>query len=187
MAPPPLQTAPLFLLFLLFITKIPQTSKGPNLTSTKGNLALTLPKILPLIAPSPLPPLPFQFCFYNITPNAFYLALHIGTARSEFTRHQVWQNNPFCPVRENATFALKPDGNLILTDSDGQTVWSTGTSNIGIVGLEVYAVSSYMTLDTDLSGKVLTTQLKPSQQASHYVSVDPTNLSARIEPIVLLM
>ncbi|KAJ6844070.1 epidermis-specific secreted glycoprotein EP1-like [Iris pallida] len=86
-----------------------------------------------------LPPFssPFQMCFYNTTPGEFYLALRMATRRSESTFRWVWRANPFSPVRDNATFSLRPDGDLVLANPDGKIVWSTNTANKGVVGLKI--------------------------------------------------
>ncbi|RRT45695.1 hypothetical protein BHE74_00025314 [Ensete ventricosum] len=85
----------------------------------------------------PIASSPFQFAFYNTTPDAFYLALRMGTVRSESILRWVWEANRGRPVRENATFSLLPNGNLVLAEADGRVVWSTNTANKGVVGLKV--------------------------------------------------
>ncbi|KAK1439647.1 hypothetical protein QVD17_05467 [Tagetes erecta] len=87
----------------------------------------------------PLPPFtsPFQFCFYNTTPNAYTLALRMGTRRDQTLMRWVWEANRGKPVRENATFTLGSDGNLILADADGRIVWQTNTANKGVVGFAI--------------------------------------------------
>ncbi|KAI7743702.1 hypothetical protein M8C21_014968 [Ambrosia artemisiifolia] len=86
-----------------------------------------------------LPPFnnPFQLCFYNTTPNAFTLALRMGTVRSESLMRWVWEANRGNPVRENATLTFGTDGNLVLADADGRVVWQTNTANKGVVGFQV--------------------------------------------------
>ncbi|CAL9190974.1 unnamed protein product, partial [Musa hybrid cultivar] len=85
----------------------------------------------------PIASSPFQFAFYNTTPDAFYLALRMGTLRSESILRWVWEANRGRPVRENATFSLLPSGNLVLAEADGRVVWTTNTANKGVVGLKV--------------------------------------------------
>ncbi|GJU19098.1 epidermis-specific secreted glycoprotein EP1-like protein [Tanacetum coccineum] len=82
-----------------------------------------------------LPPFtpPFQLAFYNNTPNAYYLALRMGTARTNSLMRWVWEANRGSPVRENATLSLGSDGNLVLAESNGQIVWQTNTANKGVV------------------------------------------------------
>ncbi|KAI3769325.1 hypothetical protein L6452_00426 [Arctium lappa] len=86
-----------------------------------------------------LPPFnnPFQLCFYNTTPNAFTLALRMGTVRSESLMRWVWEANRGNPVRENATLNFGSDGNLVLADADGRIAWQTNTTNKGVVGFQV--------------------------------------------------
>ncbi|KAD3066770.1 hypothetical protein R6Q59_019023 [Mikania micrantha] len=86
-----------------------------------------------------LPPFssPFQLCFYNTTPNAFTLALRMGTVRSESLMRWVWEANRGNPVKENATLKFGTDGNLVLADADGRVVWQTNTANKGVVGFQV--------------------------------------------------
>ncbi|GJY09693.1 epidermis-specific secreted glycoprotein EP1-like protein [Tanacetum coccineum] len=80
---------------------------------------------------------PFQLCFYNTTPNAYYLGLRMGTRRDGSLMRWVWEANRGSPVRENATFSLGSDGNLILAESTGQIVWQTNTANKGVVGFAI--------------------------------------------------
>nr|CAD1843239.1 unnamed protein product [Ananas comosus var. bracteatus] len=80
---------------------------------------------------------PFQLAFYNTTPGEFYLALRMGTVRSESVFRWVWEANRGRPVRDNATFSLLPDGNLVLSDADRRIVWSTDTAHRGVVGLKI--------------------------------------------------
>ncbi|CAN4102957.1 unnamed protein product [Withania somnifera] len=65
---------------------------------------------------------PFQLCFYNTTPNAWTLALRMGTGN---------------PVKENATFSLGRDGNLVLAEANGRIVWQTNTANKGVTGFKL--------------------------------------------------
>ncbi|GJT30543.1 epidermis-specific secreted glycoprotein EP1-like protein [Tanacetum coccineum] len=65
---------------------------------------------------------PFQLCFYNTTPNVYYLGLRMGTRRDGSLMRWVWEANRGSPARENATFSLGSDGNLILAESIGQIV-----------------------------------------------------------------
>lgn len=80
---------------------------------------------------------PFQLAFYNVTPNAFILALRMGTLRSESLLRWVWEANRAHPVRENAALTFGRDGNLVLADPDGHVAWQTGTANKGVVGLRL--------------------------------------------------
>ncbi|KAL3733883.1 hypothetical protein ACJRO7_023263 [Eucalyptus globulus] len=80
---------------------------------------------------------PFQLCFYNTTPNAFTLSLRMATRRSESLFRWVWEANRGNPVCENATFALRADGNLILAEADGRVAWQSRTANKGVVGFEL--------------------------------------------------
>ncbi|CAI9087281.1 OLC1v1021318C1 [Oldenlandia corymbosa var. corymbosa] len=85
----------------------------------------------------PLATHPFQFAFYNTTPNAYILGLRMGSIGSEATRRWIWEANRGKPVRDNATLTFGRDGNLVLADADGKVVWQTGTANKGVVGLEI--------------------------------------------------
>ncbi|KDP32539.1 hypothetical protein JCGZ_14742 [Jatropha curcas] len=82
---------------------------------------------------------PFQLCFYNTTPNAFTLALRMGTVRSESLMRWVWEANRGNPVGENATLTFGTDGNLALADADGRIAWQTNTSNKGVVGFKLFS------------------------------------------------
>ncbi|XVF04361.1 hypothetical protein REPUB_Repub05bG0075800 [Reevesia pubescens] len=85
----------------------------------------------------PIANAPFQLAFYNTTPNAFTLALRMATTRSESLFRWVWEANRGKPVRENATFSLGTDGNLVLADADGRIVWQSNTANKGVVGFKL--------------------------------------------------
>lgn len=86
---------------------------------------------------------PFQLCFYSATPNAFTLALRMGSPPisdrpdSMSLLRWVWEANRNRPVRDNATLSFRADGNLLLADFDGRVVWQTGTANKGVVGLKL--------------------------------------------------
>ncbi|XP_050237302.1 epidermis-specific secreted glycoprotein EP1-like [Mercurialis annua] len=80
---------------------------------------------------------PFQLAFYNTTPNAYTLALRMGTVRSESLMRWVWEANRGNPVRENATLTFGTNGNLVLADADGRIAWQTNTANKGVVGFKL--------------------------------------------------
>ncbi|KAI4320708.1 hypothetical protein MLD38_034161 [Melastoma candidum] len=80
---------------------------------------------------------PFQLFFYNTTPDAFTLAIRMGTRRSTSSRRFVWEANRGNPVGNNATLTFGANGNLVLADHDGRVAWQTGTANKGVVGLEM--------------------------------------------------
>ncbi|KAI5662392.1 hypothetical protein M9H77_21715 [Catharanthus roseus] len=80
---------------------------------------------------------PFQLCFYNTTPNAYTLALRMGTINSRLILRWVWEANRGNPVGENATFSLGQDGNLILAHANGRVAWQSGTANKGVVGFKI--------------------------------------------------
>ncbi|KAF2287319.1 hypothetical protein GH714_039618 [Hevea brasiliensis] len=63
---------------------------------------------------------PFQLCFYNTTPNAYTLALRMGTVRSESLMRWVWEANRGNPVGEKATLIFGTEGNLVLADANGR-------------------------------------------------------------------
>lgn len=85
----------------------------------------------------PIATSPFQLCFFNTTPGSFYLALRMATRRSESIFRFVWTANPSRPVGENATFSLRADGDLRLTDTDGALVFSSGTAGKDVVALRL--------------------------------------------------
>ncbi|PON73788.1 lectin domain containing protein [Trema orientale] len=78
----------------------------------------------------------FTLCFYNITPNAFVLALAMGDDRQDSNMRWVWEANRHEPVREGAKLTFGSNGNLALTDTDGRTIWQTDTAKKGVVGLK---------------------------------------------------
>lgn len=79
----------------------------------------------------------FQLVFFNTTPNAYALAIRMGYHGNAETMRFVWTANRNDLVRENATLKFGTDGNLLLSDVDGRVVWSTNTSNKGVVGIEL--------------------------------------------------
>ncbi|KAI3441473.1 Bulb-type lectin domain-containing protein [Psidium guajava] len=91
---------------------------------------------------------PFQLCFYNTTPNAFTLALRMATTRSESLFRWVWEANRGRPVRENATFALGADGNLVLADADGRVAWQSRTAGKGVVGFKLLPTGNMVLYDS---------------------------------------
>ncbi|XP_038691052.1 EP1-like glycoprotein 4 [Tripterygium wilfordii] len=91
---------------------------------------------------------PFQLCFYNITPNAFTLALRMGIQRTESLFRWVWEANRGNPVRENATLTFGQDGNLVLADADGRIAWRTNTSNKGGVGFRLLSNGNMVLYDS---------------------------------------
>ncbi|MBA0748771.1 hypothetical protein Gogos_002760 [Gossypium gossypioides] len=76
---------------------------------------------------------PFQLCFYNTTPNAFTLALRMGSPRSESIMRWVWEANRGRPVPWQTATANKgvvglkilPNGNLVLYDKKGKFIWQS--------------------------------------------------------------
>ncbi|KAF7112817.1 hypothetical protein RHSIM_RhsimUnG0189800 [Rhododendron simsii] len=49
----------------------------------------------------------------------------------------VWSANPNNPVSENANLTLTREGDLVLRNPDGSTVWSTGTVGISVAGMNL--------------------------------------------------
>ncbi|KAK9056920.1 hypothetical protein SSX86_024285 [Deinandra increscens subsp. villosa] len=98
----------------------------------------------------PLPPFtfPFQLCFYNTTPNAYTLALRMGTRRDQTVMPWVWEANRGKPVRENATLSLRADGNLVLADANGRIAWQTNTANKGVVGFAILSDGNIVLRDS---------------------------------------
>ena len=110
---------------------------GPYIVEYDGNY-----RTLPIFAS------PFQFCFYNTTPNAYTLALRMATTRSESLFRWVWEANRGKPVGENATLTFGTDGNLVLAHADGRVAWQTGTANKGVVGLRLLPTGNLVLYDS---------------------------------------
>ncbi|KAF2314386.1 hypothetical protein GH714_025956 [Hevea brasiliensis] len=91
---------------------------------------------------------PFQLCFYNTTPNAFTLALRMGTVRSESMMRWVWEANRGNPVGENATLTFGTEGNLVLADANGRIAWQTYTANKGVVGFNLLSNGNMVLYDS---------------------------------------
>ena len=53
------------------------------------------------------------------------------------TMRFMWTTNRNDLIRENASLKYETDGNLLLFDADDREVWSTNTSNRGVVGIEL--------------------------------------------------
>jgi D-mannose binding lectin len=51
--------------------------------------------------------------------------------------HIIWAANPDKPVGYNSTLELTKDGNLMLKDTNGAVVWSSGTTNMSVVGMNL--------------------------------------------------
>ncbi|KAG9149994.1 hypothetical protein Leryth_010052 [Lithospermum erythrorhizon] len=90
---------------------------------------------------------PFQLCFYNTTPNTYYLGLRVGTVRSTSLMRWVYDFNRGNPVHEKATFSLGTDGNLVLADADGRVAWQSGTANKGVVGFQLMSTGNMVLYD----------------------------------------
>ncbi|CAA7056696.1 unnamed protein product [Microthlaspi erraticum] len=89
----------------------------------------------------------FRLCFFNTTPNAFTLAIGMGTGSSDSIIRWVWQANPKNPVREEASLSLGPEGNLVLAQPDGKIVWQTKTESKGVIGLTMYENGNLVLFD----------------------------------------
>lgn len=128
------------LCFLFSISFIAHASVPPSSTFkyvNEGEFGEYISEYGPDYRPLPLGTSPFQLMFYNTTPNAYTLALRMGTVRSESLMRWVWEANRGNSVRENATLSLGEDGNLVLADADGRVAWQTNTANKGVVGLQL--------------------------------------------------
>ncbi|OVA15171.1 Bulb-type lectin domain [Macleaya cordata] len=91
---------------------------------------------------------PFSLCFYNTTPNSFFLALGMGNA-TLFTSliRWVWTANHARPVTENAKLIFGRNGNLVLVDAGGQVAWQTRTANKGVVDIKLHPNGNLVLLD----------------------------------------
>ncbi|XP_062232900.1 G-type lectin S-receptor-like serine/threonine-protein kinase SD2-5 [Phragmites australis] len=88
----------------------------------------------------------YAACFYCITPcKAFLFGVCIVYVDSggylslpnAGTLQIVWSANRGHLVRENATLSFTASGDLLLRDTDGSLVWSTGTSGQSVAGMTV--------------------------------------------------
>ncbi|GKB96651.1 epidermis-specific secreted glycoprotein EP1-like protein [Tanacetum coccineum] len=61
----------------------------------------------------------------------------------------VWEANRGLPVRENATFSLGTDGNLVLAESNGQIVWQTNTANKGVAAFAIESDGNMVLKDSN--------------------------------------
>ncbi|XP_034907251.1 epidermis-specific secreted glycoprotein EP1 [Populus alba] len=131
----------LFSLFLLFSVSIVAQSTVPSNSTFKkvntGEWAEAISEYRSDFRALDISTSVFQVCFYNTTPNAFTLAIRMGTRRSPAVRRFVWEANRGNPVGEDATLTFGEDGNLILADADGRVAWQTNTADKGVVGLQM--------------------------------------------------
>ncbi|KAH6828092.1 hypothetical protein C2S53_014449 [Perilla frutescens var. hirtella] len=130
---------------------------------------------------------PFNLCFYNTTPDAFILGLRMGHRRSESVMRWVWDANRTKPVRENATLTFSSDGNLVLADADGSVAWQTGTTNKGVVGLELLPNGNMVLYDSK-GGYIWQSFDHPTDtllvgQALKTIGAGPTKLTSRMSII----
>ncbi|PRQ31033.1 putative bulb-type lectin domain-containing protein [Rosa chinensis] len=75
---------------------------------------------------------PFQLGFYNTTPNAFTLALHMGLTCSESLFRWVWilpklllGSNTKTANKSVVGLKLLPTGNMVIYDSKGDFIWQS--------------------------------------------------------------
>ncbi|KAG0491795.1 hypothetical protein HPP92_005193 [Vanilla planifolia] len=99
----------------------------------------------------------FAFGFYCSAPcHAFFLSIYIvfTKGKSVITRIKnippsvVWSANRGRPVQENATLFFSPNGDLVLRDVDGNTVWSSNTSGLGATALTLLNSGNLVVLDS---------------------------------------
>lgn len=79
----------------------------------------------------------FQLVFFSTTPNAYALGISMGPSGQGETKMIVWTANMNDLVTENSTLNLTDDGNLVIFNANGSSVWSTNTSGRGVVGFEL--------------------------------------------------
>ncbi|KAF7822634.1 epidermis-specific secreted glycoprotein EP1-like [Senna tora] len=91
---------------------------------------------------------PFQFAFYNTTPNEFYLAIRMGLRRSESLFRWAWEANRGSPVHQNASFSFGTDGNLVLAEANGTIAWQSNTANKGVVGYKFFSNGNLVLYDS---------------------------------------
>ncbi|KAL5989765.1 hypothetical protein ACLOJK_010659 [Asimina triloba] len=92
---------------------------------------------------APLPPFgcgfisPAQAGAGNHTASATYFfgVLMLGGLNTSVAHQQVWLANRDKPIRENGTLKFTAEGGLVLQDSDGTSVWSSGPSGKSLVGI----------------------------------------------------
>ncbi|KAH7568726.1 hypothetical protein JRO89_XS06G0037600 [Xanthoceras sorbifolium] len=78
------------------------------------------------------------------TGNSFLAAASVRIRKDFLTEYVcrsdvevIWLANRNKPIHENATLELHTKGDLILRDIDGTLVWSTNTSHMSVVGLQM--------------------------------------------------
>ncbi|KAK1557563.1 hypothetical protein Q3G72_027157 [Acer saccharum] len=98
----------------------------------------------------------FAFGFLsNLSSGSSFLAAASVRIRINFLTEYVhrsdvevfWLANRNKPVHENATLLLHTNGDLILRDVDGSLVWSTNTSNLSVVGLQMLKTGNLVLQD----------------------------------------
>lgn len=79
----------------------------------------------------------FHMVFFNATPNAYALGIAMGDCGQAEPMMIVWAANRNDLVQDNAILKYGTDGNLVLSNAEGRLVWSTNTSNKGVMGIEL--------------------------------------------------
>ncbi|CAM6102587.1 unnamed protein product [Calypogeia fissa] len=92
----------------------------------------------------------YEFAFVNLfaTPDAYTLSVvwtEYPVSPAQYQR-VVWSANRNHPVVIGSWFTFSPNGSgsLVLYDSDGSEVWSTGTDNMGAMGMDFSGTTGEM-------------------------------------------
>ncbi|KAL5772155.1 hypothetical protein ACOSQ2_012079 [Xanthoceras sorbifolium] len=123
------------------------------------------------------------------TGNSFLAAASVRIRKDFLTEYVcrsdvevIWLANRNKPIHENATLELHTKGDLILRDIDGTLVWSTNTSHMSVVGLQMLKNGNLKLM----AGQELVARASSTDwnEGSYYLSV--TSAAEPSEPDVVL-
>ncbi|XP_078177418.1 G-type lectin S-receptor-like serine/threonine-protein kinase SD2-5 [Carex rostrata] len=79
----------------------------------------------------------FIFSVFILSSGSVSSGRSSGSATSSNGPRIVWAANPDKPVGPNSTLELTKDGNLMLKDTGGAVVWSSGTANMSVTEMNL--------------------------------------------------
>ncbi|KXG37964.1 G-type lectin S-receptor-like serine/threonine-protein kinase SD2-5 [Sorghum bicolor] len=85
------------------------------------------------------------FGFYSIDGKSFILSIVISGPQAPV----IWSANPENPVNSGAILNFTREGNLILHNGDGTTVWSTATKSKSVAGMVLDVYGNLVLFDKD--------------------------------------
>lgn len=80
---------------------------------------------------------PWAILDNNIAPNEYAVGISMGYTGQEENKMIVWTANMNDLVTENSPLNVTDDGNLVISNANGSSVWSSNSSGRGVVGCEL--------------------------------------------------